>query len=164
MKGLSSLLIAFSLSLPVVSASDGESVESVVRALYETISGPAGPRDWNRFRALFGEGARMVPVRKSATGMMAPIVLTPEQFIERVTPNSNKEGFYESELASRIESFGNIAHVFSTYESRRAPAEKPFARGINSFQLVRDGNTWKIVTILWDAEREGTIIPERYLK
>ncbi len=62
-----------------------------------------------------------------------------------------------------METFGNIAHVFSTYESRRAPGEKPFARGINSFQLAKTGNAWKVVTILWDAEREGSPIPEKYL-
>ena len=62
-----------------------------------------------------------------------------------------------------IQAFGNVAHVFSTYESRRAVGEKPFARGINSFQLVKDGKGWKVMTILWDAEREGNRIPEKYL-
>jgi hypothetical protein len=66
-------------------------------------------------------------------------------------------------VARRVETFGNIAHVFSTYESRRAPGDKPFARGINSFQLVRDGKAWKVVTILWDSEREGNPLPEKYL-
>ena len=63
-------------------------------------------------------------------------------------------------MSRRVETFGNIAHVFSTYESRRAPGEKPFARGINSFQLVRDAKGWKVMTILWDSEREGNPIAE----
>ena len=68
------------------------------------------------------------------------------------------------ETARRAEIFGNIAHVFSTCESRRGPGEKPFARGINSFQLVKTGSGWKVMTILWDAEREGNPLPEKYLK
>lgn len=51
--------------------------------------------------------------------------------------NMEKNGFFETAVAQRIETFGNIAHVFSTYESRHAPGEKPYARGVNSFQLVR---------------------------
>jgi len=78
--------------------------------------------------------------------------------------NSEKNAFYESETARRAEIFGNIAHVFSTCESRRGPGEKPFARGINSFQLVKTGSGWKVMTILWDAEREGNPLPEKYLK
>ncbi len=66
-------------------------------------------------------------------------------------------------MARRVETFSDIAHVFSTYESRRAPGEKPFARGINSFQLVKTGAGWKIMTILWDSEREGLMIPDKYL-
>jgi hypothetical protein len=59
--------------------------------------------------------------------------------------------------------YATRAHAFSTYESRRAPGEKPFARGINSFQLVKLGDTWKVMTIFWDSERPANPIPEKYL-
>ncbi len=90
--------------------------------------------------------------------------MTPDEYAQRAAANFEKNGFFESAVAQRVESFGSIAHVFSTYESRHAPGEKPFARGINSFQLIRQGNEWKIMTILWDSEREGNAIPEKYLK
>ncbi len=158
------VLFAVAICTPFVKAADGDSIDSVVRAVYDVISGPAGPRDWDRFRKLFAVGARMIPMRKTSTGDMAPVVLTPEQFIERVSANTAKQGFFEREIARRVESFGDIAHVFSTYESRRAPEEKPFTRGINSFQLVRSAGSWRVVTIMWDSERDGNPIPERYLK
>jgi hypothetical protein len=151
------------LAAPSVRAADGDSVESAVRAVYEAISGPAGTRDWARFRALFVEGARLISMRVTAAGA-SPIVMTPEDYIQRAGANFEKNAFHESQLSQRMESFGAIAHVFSTYESRRAPGDKPFARGINSFQLVKDGQTWKVMTILWDAEREGNPIPDKYLK
>ncbi len=147
---------------PLGRAADGDSIESVTRAVYETISGPAGTRDWARFRSLFAAGARLIRMQASAAGIL-PAVMTVDEYISRTGANFEKAPFYESELARRVESFGGIAHVFSTYESRRAPGEKPFARGINSFQLVKDGKTWKVMTILWDSERPDNPIPEKYL-
>lgn len=63
------------------------------------------------------------------------------------------------------EEFGHMAHAFSSYESKRSPDDaEPFQRGINSMQLLNDGERWWFVTIYWDAERTGTPIPERYLR
>ena len=147
---------------PFAIASDSDSIDTAVRACYDVISGPAGTRDWARFQSLFAEGARLIPIRQTAQGSL-PAVMTPEQYQERAGANFEKHAFYESEVAHRVETFGDIAHVFSTYESRRAPEEKPFARGINSFQLVKTNAGWKIMTILWDSEREGLPLPQKYL-
>ncbi len=136
--------------------------EHHARGLRFPISGPAGPRDWAHFRGLFADGARLLAIR-TANGVSTPSVMTPDDYAQRAGANFEKTAFYESEAARRVEVFGAIAHVFSTYESRRAPGEKPFARGINSFQLVKEGNAWKVMTILWDSEREGNALPEKYL-
>jgi hypothetical protein len=156
------LIAALTIATPAAKAADGDSVDTIVHALYDVISGPAGTRDWARFRSLFAEGARLIPLRVTAEGV-TPAVLTVEDYVKRAGANFEKNGFYESEAARRIEIFGNIAHVFSTYESRHTPGEKPFARGINSFQLVKSGNAWKVMTILWDSERETNPIPGKYL-
>jgi hypothetical protein len=148
---------------PAVRAADGDSIESVVRAVYEVISGPAGARDWVRFRALFADGARLIPVRAAPQGGGAPAVWTADEYAQRAGASFEKNAFYESEVARRLETFGNMAQIFSTYESRHAPSEKPFARGINSFQLVKVGDAWKVMTILWDSERPGNPLPEKYL-
>jgi hypothetical protein len=157
------LLALLALSAPVACPAGTDSIESAVQAVYQVISGPAGTRDWARFRTLFAEGARLIPMRVTPDGA-ASSVLTPEDYIQRTTPNFEKNGFFESPVAQRVETFGNIAHVFSTYEARHAPGEKPYARGINSFQLVRQGSAWKVMTILWDSERESNPLPEKYLK
>jgi hypothetical protein len=159
---LIALGVAVALIAPAAKAADTDSVDTVIHAVYEVISGPAGARDWARFKALFAEGGRLIPVRVTPQGG-APTVLTPEDYEKRAGANFEKNAFYESEVARRLETFGNIAHAFSTYESRRAPGEKPFARGINSFQLVKVGGAWKVMTIFWDSEREGNPLPEKYL-
>lgn len=147
---------------PLARAAEGDSTETIVRAVYDVISGEAGTRDWARFRSLFAEGARLISMRVTAEGA-TPRVMTVDDYARQAGASFEKNAFYEREVSRRVEMFGNIAHVFSTYESRRAPGEKPFARGINSFQLVKDGKAWKVMTILWDAEREGNPIPEKYL-
>src|SRR5437588_2047763 len=156
------LMAALIMSPRVALAADGDSVDTMVRAVYDVISGPAGTRDWTRFRLLFADGARMIPVRVTPEGA-APALTTVEEYITRAGASFEKNAFYESEVARRVETFGNIAHVFSTYESRHAPGEKPFARGINSIQLVKVGKSWRVMTILWDSERDGNPLPAKYL-
>ncbi|HUI58252.1 MAG TPA: hypothetical protein VLY04_24935 [Bryobacteraceae bacterium] len=159
---LTALVLGLTLASPLVRAADGDSIDTITKAVYDVISGPAGARDWARFRSLFADGARLIAIRMTA-GKPTPAVMTVDDYAKNAGANFERNAFYEAEAARRVEAFGNIAHVFSTYESRRAPGEKPFARGINSFQLVKDGGQWKVMTILWDSEREGSPIPEKYL-
>ncbi len=169
MKKLASLLLlalaAGSASAQGARAADVATVDGIVAALYDTISGPAGkPRDWDRLRSLFRNDGRMVVHSQGKDGALNTRVLTIEDYITRTTPVFAKEGFYESELARTSEKFGQIAHVFTTYEARHAPGEKPFIRGINSLQLVNDGQRWWISQLLWQPEGEKNPLPERYLK
>ncbi|MEY2585183.1 MAG: hypothetical protein QOD80_1209, partial [Verrucomicrobiota bacterium] len=123
---------------------DVSSIDAIIRASYDVISGPVGrPRDWERERTLFFPGARLIPtatVPGRNDVALTPLILDVEQYIERVEPLFQGKGFYETELARRTEQFGQIAHVWSTYESRyRKEDPEPFMRGINSFQLFHDG-------------------------
>ena len=162
MRRIRVLLMVVVSACPAASAADGDSTEAIVRAVYDVISGEAGARDWARFRSLFADGARLIAMRATAEGA-TPRVMTVDDYARQAGASFEKTAFYEREISRRVEAFGAIAHVFSTYESRHAPAGKPFARGINSFQLVKAGNSWKVMTILWDAEHEGNPIPEKYL-
>ena len=153
-------------SLPQAAPADVESVDAIVKAVYDVISGPAGQkRDWDRFRSLFLPGAKLIPVFNSQEGEgLSHLMWSPEEYIERAASRLEAEGFFEVEVHRVVEEFGPVVHLFSTYESRRkADDEKPFARGINSFQLMNDGTRWWVVNILWTAERPGLPIPERYL-
>ena len=166
------VLLSFALLAPSTPAwaqeadpADVESIDAIVAAVYDVISGAAGEaRDWDRWRSLFIAEARLIPVVMGQSGRAAPRVMTPEDYVTRSGPFLEENGFFEVEVSRTQESFGNIAHLFSTYESRRTEAdEEPFARGINSFQLMHDGTRWWVVSIMWDSEREGNPIPGRYL-
>ena len=155
-------------NIPEASLSDVVSIDAIVTAAYEVISGPAGKkRDWHRERSLFLSGARLIPTALEAGRNdvdLAPQMLDVEGYIARVEPLIEKKGFYEKEIARRVEQFGQIAHVWSTYESRHDPSDpKPFMRGITSIQLFNDGKRWWIVSIYWQHESAQHSLPEKYL-
>lgn len=157
----------FSQTMKEADLKDVASLDAIMKAVYDVISGDAGqPRDWDRFRSLFHKDARLIPTGANPqTKVVGATALTPEDYVKRAEPFFAKEGFYESEKARRVDIYGNIAHVFSTYESRHSRADKqPFMRGINSFQLLNDGKRWWIVTIYWQAETPENQIPKKYLK
>jgi hypothetical protein len=147
---------------------DVATMDGIIAAIYASISGPAGTRDWDRLRSLFHPSARLIPCFPSPQdkekGVIATRVFSIEEFIKAIEPRVKAEGFYEREIARRVERFGSVAHVFSTYESRHALDDgKPFTRGINSIQLFFDAKRWWTVTIFWDSERPGQEIPGEYL-
>lgn len=153
-------------STPAANPADVASVDSIIAAVYDVISGPAGKkRDWDRMKSLFIPGARLIPTGARQTGGYSSRVLTVDEYIQRASGVFEKEGFYEREAARKTEEFGQIVHVFSTYESRHAPGDaKPFQRGINSIQLMNDGTRWWVVTIFWQGEDDKHPLPEKYLK
>ena len=144
---------------------DVKSIDAIVAAVYDVISGPAGQkRDWDRMRSLFVPGARLIPAVASAGGGATARVLDVDGYIQRSGAVLERDGFFEREIARKMQVFGSIAHVFSTYESKRTKSDPaPFARGINSIQLLKDGDRWWIVTIYWDSEKPTSPIPAEYL-
>jgi hypothetical protein len=152
-------------SAPVARAKDVASVDAIIAALYDVISGPAGQkRDWDRFRSLFAPGARLIPTGQRPDGTHRMSASTPEEYAANAAPFFERNGFFEREIGRRTEQFGGVVHVFSAYDSKRTAADSaPFARGINSIQLVNDGRRWWVMTVLWEAERPENRIAERYL-
>jgi hypothetical protein len=151
------------VTVPAANPKDVESIDALMAALYSVISGPAGERDWDRFRSLFLPEARMGAVRKKPDGSFLASTFTAEGYVQRAGSYFKEHAFFESELSRKTEQFGQEAHVFSTYESRNAVGEKPFARGINSLQLFNDGKRWYVVSIFWDEERADNQLPPKYL-
>lgn len=145
---------------------DHKSVDSIIKATYDVISGAKGEkRDWNRFRSLFHKDARLIPTGAGQDGKFGARAFSPEEYISRSEPFMMQNGFYESEAFRKTLKYGNIVHAWSTYEGRNSKDQaKPFLRGINSFQLLFDGNRWWILTIYWQHESPNNPLPEKFLK
>ena len=149
-----------SAQVPSPRPDDVKSIDSILTALYGVISGPAGERDWDRFRSLFLPQARLTAATKNADGSSRVRPMGVEDYAKGAGSYFLQHAFFESPIVNRIETFGNITQVFSSYESRHASGEAPFARGINSIQLLNDGSRWWIVSILWDEERADNPLPK----
>jgi hypothetical protein len=152
--------------LPAARPADVASIDAIIAALYDVISGPAGAaRDWDRMRSLFAPEGRMGAVGMRPDGSYVFRAMTPEDYIARNTKAFATMGFFETEKARTTETFGQIAHVFSTYEARHAKEDaKPFMRGVNSIQLIHDGKRWYVLSLIWRAEDAKLQLPERYLR
>jgi hypothetical protein len=150
---------------PKAKADDVGSIDAILKAFYEAPAGaPGQARDWDRYRSLFVPDARMIPARPGTEGASGAYYLPVSDYIEANKKYFEKGGFADKEVARRIESFGNIVHVWSTYESRRkADDPAPYIRGINSIQMLKDGDRYWIINVFWDYERPDNAIPEKYL-
>lgn len=149
------------LNVPV-REEDVATLDGIIKAFYEVVSGPAGePRDWDRDRTLYVPGGLFVPTGVKDAKVSVQ-VLDHEAYIERSGPVVSG-GFFEHEVNRVTKTYGNMAHVFSTYEARYTEHGPVAIRGVNSIQLVHDGRRWWIVSAAWDTEREGNPLPKEFL-
>ncbi|HEU0368556.1 MAG TPA: hypothetical protein VFR42_05075, partial [Candidatus Acidoferrum sp.] len=150
--------------MPAAKPADVKTLDAIVAAVYDVISGPPGERDWNRFNSLFTKDARLIAVRTPKDGGKPSLaVMTPADYAAHAGGYFKEHGFFEHELSRKTDSFGAMTHVYTTYESRETKDGKPIDRGINSMEFFFDGERWWCVQIYWDAERPGNPIPEKYL-
>jgi len=147
---------------PAVTAPDPAEVatpEAIVEALYKVISGPAGPRDWPKLRGLAAPGASFMVTGANKEGVVRTRMLSVEDYVSGAGKAMATQGFYEHGVIGSVWRYAHIATVTSPYESRHAPGEAPFARGINHFQLMFDGKRWWVVSIYWESESAAFPLP-----
>lgn len=138
---------------------DTQDIPRLVRAIYESISGPAGaPRDWARFRYLQHPQARSLRTVVDADGGTRAMVFDVDSYIADVEPFFAANDFHEVEIDQRIQRYGQVAHVWSRYEARPA-VDSPvlLKRGANSIQLCHEHGRWWVFSTIWDNDREGVV-------
>ena len=153
---------------PQATGEDVKTVDGITAALYAGISGGAGQkRDWNKFRSLFIPDARLVITRIAGVGGATQgdaVIMSVDDYVNRLSARFEANGFFEHGIAMRKEEYGVVIHVWTTYESRhKADDPAPFARGINSVELLKANGRYYIVQVMWDSERPGNEIPKEYL-
>ncbi|WP_250432623.1 hypothetical protein [Hanstruepera flava] len=141
------------------------SIDSLITNLYGVISGEKGQeRNWDLMKHLFYANSKLIPTGRNQEGDFLARYMTVDDYINSSGKWLTDNGFFEKEIHRKVDVFGNIAQVFSTYEAFNSEAdEKPFMRGINSIQLLFDENRWWIVNIFWMQETKDHPIPETYL-
>ena len=143
---------------------DVASVDAIIGALYDVISGEAGEaRDWDRFKNLFTADARLIPTSKNQERKISYATLTPADYT-RMFESRVATGFYEKELNRMTDAYGTIVHIFSTYETRESKGGPVTNRGINSIQLLKTHERYYIMNVFWCGENTGFLLPDHYLK
>lgn len=140
---------------------EAENLQNIVPTLYSIVSGPAGAKhDWDLLRKLFAPEAYITPVFHDAD---KPVIrpLTADAFIALNKELFKNQGFFETEIDSQMIRVGHMATVVSLYESREHPEAKPYSSGVNSFQLLNDGRRWCVVSVTWDSDKGGHVMPTR---
>lgn len=138
-----------------------KTIDELIKALDAAVSGPAN-EDRTCFRQLFTANAQLVPMAKGPDGDPVPRTLSVDGWIAAVAKHGG-DVFYEKQIKYTSDVYGYIAHIWSTYETRSTPEGKPLDRGINTIEAVKDGQEWKVEHILWEAERPGEPVPQKYL-
>jgi len=171
-RSISLITLLFSLSISIQAQSLNEkninkvqTLNSTILTLYAVISGEKGQeRDWELMKFLFHPEAKLIPSGKNKEGVYVARYMTTDDYILSNGQWLIDEGFFEKEIHRSVNTFGNITQVFSTYESYKSEAdETPFMRGINSIQLLNDGERWWIINIYWTQESQENPIPKEYL-
>lgn len=146
---------------PTADPKDVESIDAIMAAVYDVISGPKGqPRNWDRFRSLMAPNARLVPTGRRPEGQGVLRNWSVEEYIATGGPGLEANGFFERELGRKMERYGNVVHLMSAYDSKFTLADpQPFQRGVNSFQLWYSGTRWYVVSIFWEPETAVNPIP-----
>lgn len=153
-------VVAFKIDSTSVLTLDG-----TIKSLYNVISGEKGvERNWKQFKFLFYPEAKLIATGKTIEGNFMVRFMKPEDYIRNSGKWLVENGFFEKEIHRKVDTFSNIAQVFSSYESFYSKADnKPFMRGINSIQLLNDGKRWWIINVYWAQENKQNPIPNEYL-
>ena len=148
---------------PVADPVDVRSLDGILRAYYEVVSGPAGqPRDWARDSTLHHPQAQVVIVGTDDAGHTVANAMDLAEYHRR-SGGLGAAGFFEREIHREVQTHGAVTHVWSTYEWRQEANGPVGGRGVNSIQLVNDGTRWWITSWMFDGRSDAPPVPPDYL-
>jgi hypothetical protein len=155
-----------SVNIPVIPArpEDVSSPEAIVKASFESESGPAGaPRQWARERPLYDPNTvALAAGPEPGTGKLTPRRwVTFQQYADALDAYEVKTGFVDRPLACVTNKRAFVATVTCGYEA--SENGKVVERGVDIFQLYNDGKRWWILSVVWDKESPDNPIPPELL-
>jgi hypothetical protein len=132
-------------------------IDGIIKAFYEVVSGEAGEkRQWERDLSIHNPNA-IYSYLDNINGELKQVTISLKDFHKETDAMVMEQAFYESEINREVRIFGNIAHVWSTYETRLIKNGPVARRGINSIQLFFENGKWSIVSLIFERERAEKI-------
>ncbi|WP_294328921.1 hypothetical protein [uncultured Chryseobacterium sp.] len=139
---------------------DAKTIDAIMKASYEVVSGEKGAkRQWERDQYLHHPKAVYSYFDKEK---QVQATLTLQEFHQATDDMVFNTAFYENEINREVRVFGNIAQVWSTYETRLEKNGQVKRRGINSIQLIFENNRWYIISWIFSGETDKNIIPKTF--
>jgi hypothetical protein len=131
---------------------EAQQLDALMSEFYEVISfDEGGAPNWPRMAGLFSEHARIT--RLTPEGIDYMDLGRFRDMAEELIEVGAFTSFYEREIARRADRYGNVMHVASAYETKVSPdASDYIERGVNSLQLIREGEEWRILSLCWDND------------
>ena len=159
------LLSVIFISNSVVAQTDNVAVKSIDGIVNEVLNIITGKKDesrnWESFRILFTPNAQLSVLNHDSLGHAKMNSYSLEEFVRIGMKFYEGDGFLEYEITKTVDEYNGIAHVFQSY---RAEELDIIEEGINSYQLIFDGERWWISSILWTSNRNGVELDSRYKK
>jgi hypothetical protein len=129
-----------------------ELLNHTIQSMYRVISFAEGDEpDWDGMKQVFAPNARLTRITPERVEHFD--LLSFQLMAQEMLDLGIYTGFYEHEIARRAEIFGSLAHVLSIYETKRNPMAAAYlGRGVNSIQFLWTGDSWRVLSLLWDEE------------
>jgi hypothetical protein len=133
------------------SVEDFVQLDRLIREFYRVICfEEGGAPDFERLAALFSQHARIT--RVTPEGIDHLDVEGFSALVRELLELGAFTSFYEHELRRSTHRYGRVFHIASAYETKAAPhAIDYLERGVNSLQVLREQDGWRIVSLCWDS-------------
>jgi hypothetical protein len=143
---------------------DVSSIDGIVKAYYEVISGPAEKeREWGRDATLYVPGIRFIVFSEGKYGETVARSLSHQEFVNDSDPAMKGKAFYEREVHRITHRIGNVAHVMSTAEQQFEPGGPVKGQSVDSLEMYWDGARWWIASAnIWEL-KPGQPLPKEFL-
>jgi hypothetical protein len=143
---------------------DVSSIDGIVKAYYEVVSGPAEKdREWGRDATLYVPGIRFIIFSQGKDGKTVARSLSHQEFVNESDPAMKGKGFYEHQVHCITHRVGNVVHMMSMAEQQFEPGGPVKGQSIDSLEMYWDGARWWIASAnIWEL-KSGQSLPKEFL-
>lgn len=146
--------------VPTPRPEDVASPKALVMALHDSISGPIGPFQWDRFRSLFLPTATIGQAGSEQGGKPYIEFQPVKDWIASVRDLRPKVSVRETVYKIHIEHFDSIATAFYSHDSVTSENGKTDIRRVNTCEMLFDGKRWWIASVVWNVSPKNWDLPQ----
>lgn len=150
------------------STEDADALRATIDALYAAFCfDPGAEPDWATQRRIYLAGAVFIPPLRADRTPETVGVQDSKRFLADFAEYVASEpyrasGFHERIIGLDVGVFGGVAHAFVAFEGFVPGDGATVTRGLDSLQLVHDGERWRLVSFTTQYEADGLVLPERF--